>query len=316
MRVLVLGGTGFVGKALLHRLAADGHQLTVLSRRPERHRDVMLVPNVSLLEQDKLTDLHLRRHIQGHDAVINLIGVLHANGKDGFQQVHVGMARRVAAACQIEGVNRLLHMSALGVSQDAPSAYLRSKAEAETIVMGHGLQTTIFRPSVIFGEQDNFINQFRSLMALTPIMGVVCPHAILSPVWVEDVADVFAQALNNSETIGRTYELCGGRAYSMMELMQSVAEFSQINVRLLALPDRVSRFMARIMELAPTPLFTRDNYASLQVPSVCHSNNMSGLDWQPRSLRNYLSQVLAPNRIRDRYMEIRKIAGRNVGERI
>jgi uncharacterized protein YbjT (DUF2867 family) len=316
VRVLVLGGTGFVGKAVLHRLAADGHQLTVLSRRPERCRDVMLVPNVTLRAQDKLTDLHLRRHIKGHDAVINLIGILHPSGQDGFQQVHVGMARKVAAACQIEGVHRLLHMSALGVSQDAPSAYLKSKAEAEAIVMGHGLQTTIFRPSVIFGEQDNFINQFRRLMSLTPVMGVVCPQAVLSPVWVEDVADAFAQALNNPETIGRTYELCGGRAYSMMELMQSVAEFSQINVRLIALPDVVSRIMARIMEWTPSPMFTRDNYASLQVPSVCTMTDFSGLHWQPRSLRSYLSQVLAPNRIRDRYMDIRKAAGRNTGERV
>ncbi len=314
MRVLVLGGTGFVGRALLRRLSHDGHQLTVLVRRPERHRDLLLIPNVTMVEVLHFSDLFLCKHIKGQDAVINLVGILHERGKATFEHVHVGLARKLVAACSVEGVTRLLHISALGATADAPSAYLRSKAEAQAVVQGAGLAVTTFAPSVIFGTGDHFVSTFHKMLSSLPVLGVVCPQAKLTPVWVEDVVEVMARALLDKASIGQHYELCGGRTYSMLELIRLIGEFVPSHTRLLPLSDRMSRIMARVMGLMPTPLFSMDNYYRLQVPSVCQS--ALPFDVQPKSLRSYLVQRLGDGLTRDRYTAMRESAGRNANERI
>jgi NADH dehydrogenase len=314
MRVLIVGGTGFVGRALLRRLSQDGHQITVLARRPERHRDLLLIPHVSVIEAVHLSDLFLRKHIKGQDAVINLVGILHETGKIKFDQVHVGLVRKIVAACSVEGVNRLLHISALGASLDAPSAYLRSKADAESVLHASGLAVTVFAPSVIFGEGDRFISTFYQLLAKLPMMGVVCPQAQLSPVWLNDVVEVMAQSLQDDASIGQRYELCGKRAYSMLELIRLIGEFTPSHTRLLPLSDRMSRIMARVMGVFPSPLFSMDNYHSLQVPSVCQTALPFHI--QARSLRSYLMQTFTASRMRDRYTQMRQSAGRNANERL
>jgi len=313
MRVLVLGGTGFVGRALLRRLSHDGHQVTVLVRRPERHRDLLLIPHVVLVEMVHLSDLFLRKHIKGQDAVINLIGILHERGKSTFEQAHVGVARKVVAACAVEGVARVLHMSALGATSDAPSAYLRSKSEAQAIMHKSGLDVTTFAPSVIFGEGDSFISTFYKMLSTLPVMGVVCPQAVLSPVWVEDVVEVMSRALLDKASVGQHYALCGGRAYSMLELIRLIGEFVPSHTRLIPLSDGMSRIMARVMGLMPTPLFSMDNYHGLQVPSVCQTALPFAI--QPKSLRSYLVQKLSDGLMRDRYTAMREVAGRNANER-
>jgi uncharacterized protein YbjT (DUF2867 family) len=315
VRVLVLGGTGFVGRALVRQLSTAGHEITLVSRRTERNRHLRLIPNLTLVEEPKLSDLVLRKLVQGQDAVINLIGILNPSGRDNFHNVHVAIARRVASACQAEAVCRLLHMSALGASTDAPSEYLQSKAEAEVVINSHGLKTTIFRPSVIFGNGDQFINKFNKLLNLTPALGVVCPQAQLSPVWVEDVARAFVKAVEDKTTIGQIYELCGGRTYNMFELVQAIAETSEQPTRLLPLSDRTSKLMAKILGVLPGKVFSYDNYLSLQVPSVCHKDHQPE-NWQPRSLRNYLMQELAPAKTRARYMKMRQQAGRDLADRV
>jgi NADH dehydrogenase len=314
MRVLVLGGTGFVGRALLRRLSQDGHQLTVLARRPERHRDLLLIPNVTMVETAHFSDLFLRKHIKGQDAVINLIGILHERGKSTFEHAHVGFAHKLVAACSVEGVTRLLQMSALGATRDAPSAYLRSKAEAQALVHGSGLDVTSFAPSVIFGRGDHFVSTFHQMLSVLPMMGVVCPHAKLTPIWLEDVVDVMARALLDKASIGQNIELCGSRTYSMLELIRLIGEFVPSHTRLLPLSDGMSRIMARVMGIMPTPLFSMDNYHSLQVPSVCHCVLPYGI--KPKSLRSYLVQTLGNGLIRDRYTAIREVAGRNADERV
>jgi NADH dehydrogenase len=314
MRVLILGGTGFVGRALLHRLSRDGHHLTVVVRRLERHRDLLLIPNVLLVETRHFSSLFLRKHINNKDVVINLIGILHEHGKTTFNRVHVGLARKIVAACSAEGVKRVLHISALGASIDAPSAYLRSKAEAQAIMHNSGLEVTSFSPSVIFGDGDHFISTFYTMLSRLPILGVVCPQAKLSPIWVEDVVDVMAKSLINTVSIGKNYELCGGRTYSMLELIRLIGEFVPSHTRLLPLSDMMSRIMARVMGVMPTPLFSMDNYYSLQVPSVCTS--VLPFDIQPKQLRVHLVLTFTPYCIRARYMISRQSAGRNANERI
>ncbi len=314
MRILILGGTGFVGRVLLHRLAQDGHHLTVLARHPERQRDLLLIPNLSLVETKHLSDLFLRKQLQGQDAVINLIGILHERGRTTFRQAHQDLARKLVAACSAEGVSRVLHVSALGASLDAPSAYLRSKAEAQAIMHNSALAVTTFAPSVIFGQNDHIVSTVQQMLSVLPVMGVVCPQAKLSPVWVGDVVDVMARALQDEASIGVRYELCGSRVYSMLELIRLIGEFVPSHTRLLPLSDGMSRMMARVMGLMPTPLFSMDNYHSLQVPSVCQS--AFPFDIKTKSLRSYLLQSYSASRMRDRYTAMRERAGRDADERM
>lgn len=305
MRILVLGGTGFVGRALLRHLSQRGHHITVLARHPERHRDLWLIPNVVVQETVHFSDLQLRKALRGQDAVINLIGILHESKAQSFEKVHVTLVRKLLAACSVEGVSRILHMSALGADAQAPSAYLRSKAQAEALLLASDLDVTIFQPSVMFGDGDRFVSLFAKLLTMTPVMPVACPQAQLSPIWVEDVAQVVAQSLSKKESVGKCYPLCGPRVYRMLELWQLVAEMSKQKARLIALSDSMSRLVARVLGWLPKPLMTLDNYHSLQVPSVCQSALPFG--HQGKSLRSYL----APQRMRERYIKMRQQAGRN-----
>lgn len=305
MHVLLLGGTGFVGQVLARQLSERGHQVTILTRHAERHRQLQLLTGVALVEVSHFTELVLRKQVRGKDAVINLIGILHENDHNAFHRTHVELVRKLIAACDVEGVDRLLHMSALGASMEAPSRYFRSKAEAEAFLLASGLRVSIFKPSIIFGQQDQFINLFRKLLARLPVMAVVCPQSILSPIWVEDVAAAFVHELHSGSV--SVVELCGTRAYTMMELMGLVAEFTPRPARLLPLSDAQSRLMARVMGWLPAPMMTLDNYHSLQVPSVCQQSN--SLFKATLSLRSYLMQ-LTGLKVRDRFMVMRQHAAR------
>src|SRR5512147_1393144 len=162
--VAVLGGAGFIGRHVCEALAADGYRVRVAARDRERAKEqLILLPTVEVAAVGVHDPAQLSAFVRGADAVINLVGVLHdARGERGFQTAHVELARKVVAACRENGIRRLLHMSALAAA--APSAYLRSKGEAEAIVRDSGLGWTLFRPSVVFGRDDSFLNLFARLL--------------------------------------------------------------------------------------------------------------------------------------------------------
>ena len=173
LRIAVLGGTGFIGRSLCERLVADGHEVRILTRRRERHRDLLVLPTAHVVEADVHNPVVLKREFQGLDAVVNLVGVLNESGRTGtgFEFAHVELPAKVVQACRQTGVPRLLHMSALHAAPDAPSNYLSSKGRGEKIVheaQSNKLQVTSFRPSVIFGPRDSFTNRFANLLRKVP----------------------------------------------------------------------------------------------------------------------------------------------------
>ena len=282
----VLGGTGFVGRALVQRLAGEGRQARVLTRYRERHRALLVLPTLELVQADVHDPQTLVEHFRGCDAVVNLVGILNEKGHDGrgFWTAHVELARKVVEACRGAGVRRLLHMSALNAdATHGPSHYLRTKGEAEDLVhAASDLQVTSFQPSVIFGPGDGFFNRFARLLKLTPgVLPLACPQARFSPVYVGDVAAAFVAALDDRTSAGRRYELCGPRSYTLKQLVQYTARCAGLKRWIVGLSDRLSRLQASVFEYLPGKPFSYDNYLSLQTDSVCRENGLMSLGITP-----------------------------------
>ncbi|MBN8506293.1 MAG: complex I NDUFA9 subunit family protein [Burkholderiales bacterium] len=281
-RILVLGGSGFVGRALLEVLQREGLFATVPTRRASSRRELGPLPGVQAVQGDVLNEAGLlERLLPGHDAVVNLIAVLHGS-EARFEQLHVQWPHRLARACVAAGVPRLLHVSALGVGHHAqdgasalPSRYLRSKARGELTLQT--VAPTVLRPSVIFGARDRFLNLFASLQALAPCMPLAGADARFQPVWVGDVATALLRCLQWPETAGQTYELGGPEVFTLRELVQLAGTLSGHLRPILPLPAPLAHLQALALECLPgEPLMSRDNLASMRVPNVL-SGELPGL---------------------------------------
>ena len=263
---MILGGAGFLGRHLAAELARRSVEVTVPSRRRERAKHLIVLPAVDVVEADINAPGVLERLARGRDAVINLVGILHGN----FERAHVELPKAIVAACRANGVPRLLHVSALGAAPDAPSEYQRSKARGEQVVLGaEGLAVTVFRPSVVFGPEDRFLNTFARLARYLPVLALACPQARFQPVYVADVARALAEALDEPEAHGKRYDLCGPREYTLKALVEYACAATGRHRLVLGLPPSLSYLQARLLEWSPGPLMTRDNYHSMQVPNVC-----------------------------------------------
>jgi NADH dehydrogenase len=315
--VAVLGGSGFVGRNVCEALAADGYRVRVATRDRERaKRQLILLPTVEVERIDVHDPQALARFVRGAEAVVNLVGVLHdGRGAASFREAHVELARKAVAACRDAGARRLLHMSALGASREGPSAYLRSKGEAEAVVRGSGLDWTIFRPSVIFGPGDGFLNLFARALAMFPVMPLPCPDARFQPIYVEDVAAAFVASLPRLEAAGRAFDLCGPRAYTHRELVEYVGRLTGRRKPVIGLNDAASYAQAFAMELPPFRqafsalgmLMTRDNYHSMKVPSVCGDALPFGI--APTPLEAVAPAWLSDRTPRARYPRFRAARG-------
>jgi NADH dehydrogenase len=273
--ILILGGTGFIGRHIVNRLAAAGHQVRVPTRRLTRARPLLPLPTVEVIECDINAPGTLPRLLAGASAVINLVGVLHSRQGDpwgpDFEAAHVALPRRLIEACRAQGVERLLHMSALGTGSPAPlpSMYLRSKAEGERLVRESGLAWTVFRPSVVFGADDRFLNLFASLQRLAPVVPLAGANTRFQPIWVGDVAQAFVNAIGQGETIGRIYDLGGPQVLTLREIVRLAGRLHGRARPVIGLPDWLGRLQATLMAYLPGPtLMSPDNLDSMRIDNV------------------------------------------------
>ena len=311
-QVCVLGGSGFVGSAIVHKLSAAGYAVKVLSRQRERAKHLTLLPNVQVAECNVLSDAELSMHMQSCDAVINLIGILHESKQFSFDAMHRELPARVATLCKKLGIKRLLHMSALQTSAEAPSAYLRSKAAGEAAVMAHAanLHVTIFQPSIVFGRGDSFLNLLATIVKIMPVVALAKPDAKFQPIWVEDVAEAFVNSLENVETYGKTYQLGGPRVYTLRELVEFVIFVLGKKRKIVGLNDTLSYWQAYAMEKMPIKLMTRDNVHSMEVDSVCQGLMAEELGIKPMAIEAIVPEYLANDTPRAAYERFRSMAGR------
>ncbi|MCS0580813.1 complex I NDUFA9 subunit family protein [Massilia pinisoli] len=304
--VVMFGGTGFIGSHIAARLSDHGVP-TVVPTRHASHGMHLMPLGVDIVQADPYDDTALRKLVAGRAAVINLVGILHSRRGDpygpDFRRAHVELPRRIAAACAAEGVPRYLHMSALGADRDGPSMYQRSKADGEGAATSEpAVATTIFRPSVVFGPEDKFLNTFARLQRHLPVVPLACAHARFQPVFVGDVAEAFVRALLDPHTVGFTYELGGPQVYELGELVRLAGRYAGHERKVIALPDGLARLQARVFELLPgEPVITRDNLDSMKVDNVVHpsTNNKvlttTALGIKLTALESVAPQYLAPS---------------------
>jgi len=310
--VCVLGGTGFVGQHLINRLFEEGKRIRVLTRHRERHRELLVLPNVEVVEANVHDPTALRAQFEGMDAVINLVGILNPAGRrtGGFKKAHVELAEKVIQACKEADVKRLLHMSALHAdSEKAPSEYLRSKGVAEDRVFENAgeVAVTSFRPSVIFGPGDSFFNRFAGLLKRLPCsFPLVRPRARFAPVFVGDVVNVFADALEDEATFGQRIALCGPKTYTLRELVEYTRDLTGQRNIIIGLPDWLATIQATFMEFVPGKPLTRDNLKSMKVDSVCPEGSVA----QPTTIEAVVPFYVGQKNLRAKYNRFRKKAGR------
>jgi NADH dehydrogenase len=274
MTVVVFGGSGFIGSHLVARLAARGVRVLVPTRRYSTGKELLPLPGVDVVEADIHDPAVLRGLVAGRDAAINLVGILHSRpgtpyGPD-FRRAHVELPAKIVEACAAEGVPRYLHMSALGASLDGPSMYQRSKADGEVAARSHPeVAATIFRPSVVFGPGDNFLNMFARLQRSLPVVPLACAGAAFQPVYVGDVADAFIHALADPKSRHLVYQLGGPQIYTLAELVRLAGRYSHHERPIIELPAGLGRLQALLFELLPgQPMMSRDNLDSMQVDNV------------------------------------------------
>lgn len=289
-KICILGGTGFVGRHLATRLANRGYALKVLTRYPQRHREIGVLPGAELVGADIHDPGILAEQFAGCDAVINLVGVLHEYSNQSFRAVHAELPAKVVEACRASGVKRLLHMSALHAdAARGPSQYLFTKGEGEqTVMQAQDLAVTSFKPSIIFAPDDDFFNKFAGLLKFNLVLPLACPNSRFAPVYVEDVAQAFEVALENDATIGQSYELCGPRVYTFKEIVEDIARMLGKKRLVVGLSDSLAQLQAKIFGLLPVKIFTMDNYLSLQVDSVCSCNGLEALGITPHSIEGIM----------------------------
>lgn len=309
---VVLGGSGFVGSAIVAKLVSAGYQVTVLTRRLDHAKHLSLLPGVTLKLCNVFDTQALRSALQGADAVINLLGILHQSGKASFTQVHADLPVQLAKLCQDLGIKRLLHMSSLCAATDAPSLYLRSKGQAEVALAGHvpALAITVFRPSIIFGRADQFINLFAGLIKHLPLVVLVKPNAKFQPVWVEDVATCFVASLNQPASFGLSYDLVGPKVYTFRALLKAIMQTLGVHKPILGLNDALSYAQAFLMECLPIKLMSRDNIRSMQVDSVSNQGFPEWLELRPSALETVMPQYLIDQTPRGAYDRFRRKAAR------
>ena len=306
--IVVLGGTGFVGRRLLSLLVARGQRVRVLSRQAVHHRDLNLLAGVELLHADPYSASDLDAAFAGASAVVNLVGILNERGFSGkgFRKAHVELTEGVIAACQRAQVPRLLQMSALRAGE-GESHYLRTRGEVEALVRRSGLAWTLIRPSVIFGRGDGLYRRFAGLLRLLPVLPLARAQAKFAPVHVGDVAEAMVRCLERPQTAGETIELFGPEVMSLKPIVQDTAHWLGRRRWIIALPDALGWLQAQIGDLLPGKPISSDNFRSLKLDSVGTRDGLAVLGIVPTPVAAIVPDLLAGGRHQSRLNRCRSV---------
>jgi NADH dehydrogenase len=277
MKVLVTGATGFVGREVLRQLGTAGYDAIVLARNPDRARAQLAgIPCPTVVRQGDVLDASsLCGAADGCEAVIHLVGIISEIGRQTFENVHFRATQNLIAEAKRAGVGRWVHMSALGVRPNARSRYHQTKWAAEEVVRGSGLAWTIFRPSIIYGPEDHFVNLFAGMARLSPVLPVMgSGQSMLQPIPVTGVARCFVGALTTPASVGKTFDVCGPAPLSFDGVVDAILEAMGRHRWKVHVPMALARVQAALLEqifprlLRRAPPLNRDQLMMLQEDNV------------------------------------------------
>jgi uncharacterized protein YbjT (DUF2867 family) len=270
--VTVIGGSGFIGRYVVQKLADAGHRVRVAVRNPNLAlflKPLGRVGQVQLVQANLRNEASITAAVQGADAVVNLVGLLFESGAQTFTQVQRDGAILAAKCAAKAGATGYIHMSAIGADAQGDADYARSKGEAEAGVRAAFPAATILRPSIVFGPEDGFFNRFAAMAKWPmPVMPVVSGHTKFQPVYVQDVAEAVLRAIDSPVHAGQTYELGGPRSYSFRALIQYILDEVMVRKPLVDVPMPIAKLQAMVLGLAPKPLITSDQLKLLAQDNV------------------------------------------------
>ncbi len=296
--VTVFGGSGFIGRHLVKRLAKQGWQIRVAMRHPERAKflkplgDVGQITPVPAALQDPA---RIEAAIEGADAVVNLVGLLYEKGRQTFEAVHHQGARRVAEAAKAAGVGQFIQISAIGAGPQALADYARTKGAGEQAVRAVLPDAVIVRPSIVFGPEDGFFNLFAMIARYSPVLPLIGGGKTrFQPVYVGDVAEAICHCLDNPRWRGKTIELGGPQVYSFKELLELLLVQIKKRRLLVPLPFALAEIEGAILQTLPVPLLTRDQVRLLRSDNVVSEEalKLGDLGIEPTSLEVILPTYL------------------------
>ena len=292
--LLITGGTGFVGNSIVKKTLDKGLDVRLLIHRRKRP-EFSQHPNVNQVVGDILQPETLTKALEGVDAIIHLVGIIVETKGASFEAIHHQGTINIVTAAQKAGIKRFIQMSALGSSPAAASRYHQTKGKAEEYLRASGLDYTIFRPSIIFGPEDQFINWLCQVIRYSPIIPIIGPGTNkLQPIYVENVAECFIQALNKTDTIGRSYDLGGPEQFTTEGLIDLLLKLLNKNRLKIHLPIPLMKLNAGLMErFLPNPPLTQDQLLMLQQDNICDTEPViKDIGLQLMSLDKVISQYL------------------------
>ncbi len=310
----VLGGSGFLGRHVVRALARKGHRVRVAVRRPAlAYRLPMLgdVGQIEIVQANLRDEDSVARALDGAEVCVNCVGILFETGRQSFEDLHVEGARRVAQVCTTSEVGRLVHVSAIGVNADSPSAYARTKAAGEAAVRAAYPAATLVRPSVVFGPEDDFFNRFAEMATRAPALPLIGGgHTRFQPVFVSDVAQAVSAALARDDAAGQTYEVGGPTVYSFEDLMRLMLAVIDRKRALVTVSFGLAGFLGKLGEMVArtglvTPPLTADQVELLRADNVVSNGalGLTDLGVTPSPIEPILPTYLYRFRRRGQYAE-------------
>ena len=309
-KITILGGTGFIGSQLCAKLSPLCDKIHVLTRNTEANKDLKLIPNLEIIQANVLDDRTLNSMFASSDIVINTIGILNESGRDNtFYNLHYELTKKVSNAIKINKVKRYLHISSLNADPRAISQYLITKGLAENYIRDNTnnfCNTTIFRPSIVFGEDDSFFNKFSTILKFLPVFPLACPDSKFMPIYVNELTDFMVSTIPDNKTYGQKIDVTGPNEYTFRQLIDITLKALKIRRLIIPLNYTLSKLQAVIFQRLPGKLFTLDNFLSLQTDS-CSNEGFKGKLALEDIVPGYLNFSLKQKHIEN----LRKKSGRS-----
>ncbi|MBT3548956.1 MAG: complex I NDUFA9 subunit family protein [Gammaproteobacteria bacterium] len=309
-KIVILGGTGFIGSQLSVKLSPLCNKLSVLTRNVEANKDLKLIPNLELIHADVLDERSLNAELIDSNIVINTIGILNeTDDENTFKNLHYELIKKISNAIKRNKIKRYLHISSLNAHPNALSQYLVTKGLAENYIrdnMNYYCNTTIFRPSIVFGEHDSFFNKFSTILKFSPIFPLACPNSKFMPIYVSELTDFIIDSISDSSSYGKLFDVTGPKEYTFRELINITLSALKIKRIIIPLNYGLSKLQANIFQRLPGQLFTLDNFLSLQVDS-CSTEGLKGKLSIEDIVPGYLNITLKQKH----FENLRKKAGRS-----